>query len=316
MAFNNRSSFSSNSSQPWSASSNMEPPELPTLDPRYLAHIPLDAAYPPSLLAGDCHTDPTNSDGSYFAESMGFIDAETPLTLSASHPDMSQDAGFMSNADLMNHYYNESAFDAEGGLQLFDVQSQYPPLPLPEPSLGLGIYGQTTDFSGSDASFTFAPTQGDMVGSYAPQAFQLMDVVAPEALAACSGDVQPAPQLAHPPVVPSSQDLNLLEGRRLGLTYKQIKEQYGMPESESTLRGRYRSLTKPKEERVRKPVWLPNDIRLLKEAVEALRVVHNGTESVSWVRVAERMRERGSSYCFANATCKKKWEEVSGKARK
>ncbi|KAI5298718.1 hypothetical protein KEM56_003830, partial [Ascosphaera pollenicola] len=210
---------------------------------------------------------------------------------------MGQDGVFMGDVELMNHYYNASMFDAEGGLQLFDMQPSYPP--MPEPSVGLGIYGQTTDFSGFDAPFAFKPGQGDMVGSYAPQAFQLMDVVAGEALAASSGDVQPAPQLAHPPVVPSSQDLNLLEGRRLGLTYKQIKEQYNMPESESTLRGRYRSLTKPKEERVRKPVWLPNDISaprhslqasLLKEAVEALRVVHNGTDSVSWVRVAERMR--------------------------
>ncbi|KAI5300081.1 hypothetical protein KEM56_002747, partial [Ascosphaera pollenicola] len=138
----------------------MEPSELPKLDPRHLANIPLDAAYPPYLLAGNWHTDPTNSDGGYFAESTSYIDG----------PTLSQPP------------------DMKGGLELFDMQSQCPP--LPEPSLGLGIYGQTTSLPEIDASFATGLAQGDM----------------------------------------------------------------------------------PKEERVRKPVWLPNDVRLLNEAVEALRV--------------------------------------------
>jgi hypothetical protein len=52
----------------------------------------------------------------------------------------------------------------------------------------------------------------------------------------------------------------LLRGKQEGLTYKQILEKLSVKAAESTLRGRYRSLTKPRLARVRKPTWSPEDV--------------------------------------------------------
>lgn len=58
----------------------------------------------------------------------------------------------------------------------------------------------------------------------------------------------------------NSRDQQLLDLKKSGLSYKEIKEQYNFPEAESTLRGRYRTLTKTREDRVRKPEWKPADV--------------------------------------------------------
>lgn len=52
----------------------------------------------------------------------------------------------------------------------------------------------------------------------------------------------------------------LLEGKRNGLTYKEIRKKMTVKCAESTLRGRYRSLTKARKDRVRKPTWTANDV--------------------------------------------------------
>lgn len=52
----------------------------------------------------------------------------------------------------------------------------------------------------------------------------------------------------------------LIELKRRGLSYKDIKRIGGFKEAESTLRGRFRTLTKAKEQRVRKPKWLERDV--------------------------------------------------------
>ena len=52
-----------------------------------------------------------------------------------------------------------------------------------------------------------------------------------------------------------SKDQMLVDLKRQGRSYKEIKAYGGFVEAESTLRGRYRTLTKPKEARVRKPEW-------------------------------------------------------------
>jgi hypothetical protein len=57
----------------------------------------------------------------------------------------------------------------------------------------------------------------------------------------------------------------LLECKQLGMSYKDINEilQDRCPNirfAESTLRGRFRNLTKKKEERVRKPEWQDRDV--------------------------------------------------------
>jgi hypothetical protein len=55
-------------------------------------------------------------------------------------------------------------------------------------------------------------------------------------------------------------DSMLVALRQQGVSYKTIKSKLGLDEAESTLRGRYRTLTKPKNERLRKPVWDPADV--------------------------------------------------------
>lgn len=58
----------------------------------------------------------------------------------------------------------------------------------------------------------------------------------------------------------SDRDEFLLKYRSKGWTYKQIRAKGNFSEAESTLRGRYRTLTKEKEARVRKPEWHANDV--------------------------------------------------------
>ena len=59
------------------------------------------------------------------------------------------------------------------------------------------------------------------------------------------------------------KDRELIRWKKQGLSYKEIKVRGGFNEAESTLRGRYRTLTKPKHLRVRKPEWQQKDVRSL-----------------------------------------------------
>lgn len=59
-----------------------------------------------------------------------------------------------------------------------------------------------------------------------------------------------------------TRDAFLIECKRRGLSYKDIKRIGGFKEAESTLRGRFRTLTKAKEQRVRKPKWQERDVSL------------------------------------------------------
>ncbi|KAF9894323.1 hypothetical protein FE257_007826 [Aspergillus nanangensis] len=118
----------------------------------------------------------------------------------------------------------------------------------------------------------------------------------------------------------------LIECKRRGLSYKDIKRIGDFKEAESTLRGRFRTLTKTKEQRVRKPQWHEKDIRLLCEAVaicsEPDKPVNPSygpwyrqrtvtqPPKVSWKKVAQYIWSHGGSYHFGNATCKRKWCEV------
>ena len=58
----------------------------------------------------------------------------------------------------------------------------------------------------------------------------------------------------------SPKDQFLIEQKRSGLSYKEIKRIGRFSEAESTLRGRFRNLTKEKQHRVRKPVWTAKDV--------------------------------------------------------
>ncbi|KAJ4398410.1 hypothetical protein N0V85_006292 [Neurospora sp. IMI 360204] len=68
----------------------------------------------------------------------------------------------------------------------------------------------------------------------------------------------------------ADQDALLVLLRKQGKSYKQIRQQGRFTEAESTLRGRYRTLTKSREQRVRKPEWTDKDLRLLEQAVRTL----------------------------------------------
>lgn len=63
-----------------------------------------------------------------------------------------------------------------------------------------------------------------------------------------------------PELARNTKDEYLQEARRRGLSYKEIKRRGGFTEAESTLRGRIRILSKPKEMRVRKPQWHRADV--------------------------------------------------------
>ena len=56
------------------------------------------------------------------------------------------------------------------------------------------------------------------------------------------------------------RDKMLIDLRRKGHSYKEIKRLGRFKEAESTLRGRLRTLTKEKSERVRKPKWSRHDV--------------------------------------------------------
>ncbi|KAI9886177.1 MAG: hypothetical protein M1823_002029 [Watsoniomyces obsoletus] len=148
------------------------------------------------------------------------------------------------------------------------------------------------------------------------------------------GDSFPGPSIhhrpqPHPRVGPRQDDKNsfLVRSKLAGMSYKEIRDQGGFTEAESTLRGRFRTLTKDKERRVRKPEWEDRDIRLLREAVESVKPdarpasstgpssrmstrYNNGEPKVPWKLVAEYIAKNGGSYHFGNATCRKKWDEI------
>lgn len=60
----------------------------------------------------------------------------------------------------------------------------------------------------------------------------------------------------------ASLDEYLVEARKQGYRYLEIMKQVEFGVEESTLRGRYRTLTKPKEHRVRKPEWTAKDVSI------------------------------------------------------
>lgn len=58
----------------------------------------------------------------------------------------------------------------------------------------------------------------------------------------------------------AAKDRFLVQARLEGVSYKDIKRQGNFTEAESTLRGRFRTLTKDKKDRVRDPKWTEIDV--------------------------------------------------------
>ncbi|KAI1467051.1 uncharacterized protein F4812DRAFT_459902 [Daldinia caldariorum] len=117
--------------------------------------------------------------------------------------------------------------------------------------------------------------------------------------------------------VRSAKDEFLVRSKLAGMTYREIRRLGNFTEAESTLRGRFRTLTKDKEARVRKPEWQDNDIRLLKKAVRKLAKGNDMMPAKApWGQVAEYIMDHGGSYQFGGATCHRKWKELveEGKA--
>ncbi|KAF8428323.1 hypothetical protein EV426DRAFT_587354 [Tirmania nivea] len=119
------------------------------------------------------------------------------------------------------------------------------------------------------------------------------------------------------------QDNNelLVKLRDQGVSYKEIKKRLNCPEAESTLRGRHRTLTKDKSQRVRKPVWTDNDIRILINCVTSLILSPQNNQvreeressckiSARWKYISEEILRVGGSYKFGPGTCKKKYKEL------
>ncbi|CAD6447570.1 a2333052-5ccc-479d-96c1-1e7bf8818402 [Sclerotinia trifoliorum] len=107
----------------------------------------------------------------------------------------------------------------------------------------------------------------------------------------------------------SEQNEFLVRSRRAGMSYKTIRSSGKFTAAESTLRGRFRTLTKDKKDRVRKPEWTENDLRLLSKAVKEIgRNMSDGSEPQGeWKKVAEYIADNGGSYRFGYATCRKRW---------
>jgi hypothetical protein len=99
-------------------------------------------------------------------------------------------------------------------------------------------------FMGQAAAYSTAPSLPALVGTFNP----------------------PSPAESLPRTLSKgsqrkdAKDALLIEWKEQGMSYKDIKAQGGFEEAESTLRGRYRTLTKPKEKRVRRPEWGERDV--------------------------------------------------------
>lgn len=153
--------------------------------------------------------------------------------------------------------------------------THYPPLNATASSLHPAARNPATPaFLSTDLSYsrTFIrlnsvrSRNADKVSDFAPsityQGPEHDDIVAQEAqysLPSVAQDDLVASQRGHERRV---EDQILLDGKQAGLTYKEIRRRMKTAVAESTLRGRYRSLTKARKDRVRKPVWTEKDVSL------------------------------------------------------
>lgn len=110
------------------------------------------------------------------------------------------------------------------------------------------------------ASLQYAESYSTASYSTEPSEYDDVDGL-PETLRLSGGVHQDGAQSSVPPTAQRiEEDRILLEGKEKGLTYKTIRKMMQSNIAESTLRGRYRSLTKEKKDRVRKPTWTNKDV--------------------------------------------------------
>lgn len=145
------------------------------------------------------------------------------------------------------------------------------------------------------------------------------------------------PMTADEKALRTADDETLLQMKQDGYTYRDIRKSLRCKVAESTLRGRYRSLTKPRKERVRAPKWTDIDVsvadfqvrpladavqvillkRLVQEEFDKLEVTNPSVDAkqkpdkIPWMKIVETMATTGGTYKFGAATAKKKWMEVT-----
>ncbi|KAI6839493.1 hypothetical protein KC340_g1148 [Hortaea werneckii] len=102
-----------------------------------------------------------------------------------------------------------------------------------------------------------------------------------------------------------------------GTPYRRIKAMGKFKVAESTLRGRIRTMTKDKSERVRRPEWTAEDEDLLRQAVahysRELPLRARASRKLPWLKIAKWIKENGGSYQFASAACSKKWDNMTAR---
>ncbi|KAK4574389.1 hypothetical protein LTR86_002151 [Recurvomyces mirabilis] len=109
------------------------------------------------------------------------------------------------------------------------------------------------------------------------------------------------------------RDTKLGAGKAKGWSYKKIKQHYKLKDAESTLRGRWRTLTKKSEQRVRKPSWEPIDDQLLVEAFDYY--TDGGSTKIPWKKIGAYIKDNGGLYHFGGATCAKRYRELGEAGR-
>jgi hypothetical protein len=193
--------------------------------------------------------------------------------------------------------YGPLSSNSLGGLPMLAARSMHKPIPSDEkPTLGQGRFRDVDGLPTDTTTMPF-PSLGRR------RQAQLVSI---------------APAATAPSTSREERDRYLLDMRHQGFTYREIKDTGDFNEAESTLRGRVRVLTKAREERVRKPEWTERDVRLLRRAVAHVNRQPSGngnrrrrTGKLPWKEVGDYITRYGGSYCFAPATCARKWEEVS-----
>ncbi len=134
-----------------------------------------------------------------------------------------------------------------------------PVYPNVYPSIPPNAFDHANAFSDSTvamSNYTFDATDQPLQPGASTVMSSLFDGLGPEVDPAAAGRRSGAK--AHQRA--TIKDRELIEWKSQGLSYKEIKARGGFNEAESTLRGRYRTLTKPKHLRVRKPEWQQKDV--------------------------------------------------------
>ena len=96
-----------------------------------------------------------------------------------------------------------------------------------------------------------------------------------------------------------AKDDFLVRSKRSGMSYREIRNKGHFKEAESTLRGRYRTLTKRREQRVRKPQWQPKDVGFspwnsLSSSTASDRQIRSNFSIALWLRLVRSATLFGS----------------------